>query len=315
MRVVLTGASSFTGFWFARLMVESGVEVVAPLSGSRESYRDTRGLRTALLARSCELRFDLPFGSPAFLTFLHDQPQIDAFCHHWSMVRDYRSPDFDAIAALQDNARALPSVLDALAARSCRAVVLTGSVGEPREGGGPDPDRAFSPYALSKGLTADVFEFYCRRVGMPLDKFVIPNPFGPYEERRFTHYLMCTWRQGGSARVATPDYVRDNIHVDLLARVYADFVLGRADDGLPARRHLSPSLYVEPQGVFAERVAREVRVRTRLACELTFARQSDFREPMERANSNSARALSPDWDEAAAWIAFVDFYEKLGVAS
>jgi uncharacterized protein YbjT (DUF2867 family) len=35
MKVLLTGASSFTGYWFARTLHGEGVHVVAPLRGAR----------------------------------------------------------------------------------------------------------------------------------------------------------------------------------------------------------------------------------------------------------------------------------------
>ena len=43
MRALLTGASSFTGYWFAAKLRAAGFSVVAPLRGSREDlYRLAR---------------------------------------------------------------------------------------------------------------------------------------------------------------------------------------------------------------------------------------------------------------------------------
>jgi hypothetical protein len=47
---------------------------------------------------------------------------------------------------------------------------------------------------------------------------VIANPFGPLEEPRFCAYLVKTWAAGQVPEVRTPLYVRDNIHVSLLAK-------------------------------------------------------------------------------------------------
>ena len=55
-------------------------------------------------------------------------------------------------------------------------------------------------------MTASAAQFYAEREGA-LEKFVIPNPFGPYEEPRFTAYLMRTWLAGETAHVQTPRYV------------------------------------------------------------------------------------------------------------
>jgi UDP-glucose 4-epimerase len=81
-----------------------------------------------------------------------------------------------------------------------------------------DAAPGLQPYGLSKGLTAAAAASYADREGFTFEKFVIPNPLGPYEELRFTAYLMKTWLAGETARVQTPRYVRDNIHVSLLAK-------------------------------------------------------------------------------------------------
>jgi hypothetical protein len=39
-------------------------------------------------------------------------------------------------------------------------------------------------------------------------------------------------------------------------------------------------------------------------------RQEDFSEPLERINSEPAAQAIPDWDESAAWDAFVEFYTR-----
>ena len=136
---------------------------------------------------------------------------------------------------------------------------------------------------------------------------MIPNPFGPFEEPRFTAYLMRCWFKDETAGVRTPAYVRDNIHVSLLARAYLRFV----DDAAPdvGSRHLGPSGYVESQGRFAERMADAMRERLGLACELDLAEQTAFDEPRVRINTDPADATELDWNESEAWDAFAAYYE------
>ncbi len=180
---------------------------------------------------------------------------FDVLCHHGAEVGDYRSPDFDPYQAAAANLHRLPEVLRALKDRGCGRLVLTGSVFEANEGAGSTPLRAFSPYGLSKTLTAAAAAFYTDREGFTFEKFVIPNPFGPYEEPRFTAYLMKTWLAGETARVQTPRYVRDNIHVSLLAKAYAAFVGAspRAGHGASAQPERLPR---EPGGLRRARAPR-----------------------------------------------------------
>jgi UDP-glucose 4-epimerase len=184
--------------------------------------------------------------------------------------------------------------------------VLTGSVFEANEGAGSTPLRAFNPYGLSEGLTAAAAEFYADREGFTFEKFVIPNPFGPYEEPRFTAYLMKTWLAGETARVQTPRYARDNIHVSLLAKAYAAFV-GTTPAPSKARR-LNPSGYPESQGAFAERLHREAAARLGLPCCLGLGEPSDFSETPVRINTDLCDTARLTWSESDAWDAFVAYY-------
>jgi nucleoside-diphosphate-sugar epimerase len=308
MRVLFTGASSFTGFWFVRELVVAGHQVVAAFRGDRK-YDGVRAERTRLASELCEARFGCPFGSDFFLDVARiSTGGFDVLCHHAAEVGDYPSPNFDPYRAAALNLHRLPEVLRALKERGCTRLVLTGSVFEQGEGAGSTPLRAFSPYGLSKGLTAAAAAFYAHREGFSFEKFVIPNPFGPYEEPRFTSYLMRTWLKGATARVQTPRYVRDNIPVSLLAKSYAAFV-GARPDAREVRR-LNPSFYPESQGAFAQRVQREITSRLDLRCDLDLAEQTEFPEPPVRINTDLQDPAALGWNEAEAWNEFAAYYSN-----
>lgn len=306
MKVLLTGASSFTGFWFAQSLVAAGAEVVAPLRNDPASYAGVRAERVARLRRIAETP-RASFGDAAFLD-LAGARDFDLLCHHAAEVGDYRSPDFDVTGAVAANTHNLRRVLEVMAARGLKAMLATGSVFEPGEGAGEAPLRAFSPYGLSKGLTFEVLRYWCATLRLPLAKFVIANPFGPYEEPRFCAYLVKTWRQGAAAEVRTPLYLRDNIPVALLARIYARFACEIAE--APADRRFGPCGYMETQGAFAERVARELGVRLGLGAAVTLLPQTDFAEPRVRLNTDVIAPAAYGWDEAAGWDAMAEFYRE-----
>jgi nucleoside-diphosphate-sugar epimerase len=307
MRILFTGASSFTGLWFVRALAEAGHEVVATLRRRPEEYpEELRRRRVMLAAQQCRTVAGVKFGEEAFLRLIADEGPWDMLCHHAAEVTDHRSPGFDVQAALQNNTLGLPAVLETLYAGGCRRIALTGSVFEQDEGAGSEGRPAFSPYGLSKGLTAQVFRFYTARQRMHLGKFVIPNPFGPYEEPRFTAYLMKCWRADERATVRTPAYVRDNIHISLLAAAYAAFV-GELP-ATPGESRLGPSGYVESQGAFAERVAGEMRARLNWACALELGRQTEFSEPRVRLNTDAVDGAALGWDERRAWDQFAEYY-------
>lgn len=302
MKVLFTGASSFTGYWFVKELASAGHEVFVLFRRQPQEYRDElRRKRVTAICAICHPTFGVSFGDDQFLQLIKAN-SWDLLCHHAADASNYKSEDFDVTAAVENNTRRLPLVLDLLKDAGCAKVVLTGSVFENDEGAGSGNLEAFSPYGLSKGLTWQLFRYHAqlRRIG--LGKFVIPNPFGPYEDPQFTHYLIKSWLAGERPVVKTPNYVRDNIHVSLLAKVYANFA-ATLTDGVS---RINPSGYIESQGVFACRVAKEMSKHLGVECELDLKAQTDYSEPRIRINTDVASAI--DWNEKTAWEELAGYY-------
>jgi UDP-glucose 4-epimerase len=312
MRILFTGGSSFTGLWFIRELTAAGHQVTAIFRSSADAYADeTRRRRVAMGAEFCRPIHGCSFGDAQFLALIAEGGW-DLLSHHAADVTNYKRPDFDAIAAVGNNTYNLPDVLEALKTAGCHRLVLSGSVFEEGEGAGSQGLPNFSPYGLSKALTAQAFRYYCARAGIGLGKFVIPNPFGPYEEPKFTTYLIKNWLAGATPNCSSPAYVRDNIHVSLLAKAYAQFAMVVPTDGFA---RTNPSGYVESQGAFALRLAQEMHPRLGLPCPVELKKQVDFPEPRVRINTDPVNADALGWDESAAWGEMADYYRRFDAAT
>jgi len=307
MKILFTGSSSFTGYWFIKALSEAGHEVVATFAGDEPAYSGVRKQRVELVKGLCRTEFNAAFGAKRFLEVLDAESQWDICCHHAADVTDYKSPDFGVIAAVDKNTHNVRKMLCALKSKGCNHLLVTGSIFEQGEGAGCSPMRAFSPYGLSKTVSYEIISFYAAETGMNLGKFVISNPFGPFEEPRFTAYLARNWKEGKTPQVATPLYVRDNIHISLLAMAYAHFA--KELSGATGSIKMNPSGYVETQGAFAKRFAEEMRIRLGLACELSFADQREFIEPRVRINTEPVSHLFHTWNEELAWDEMAAYYQ------
>ncbi len=308
MKILFTGASSFTGLWFVRELAAAGHEVTAIFRHRTGEYPDLpRRRRVELVGEVCRPVYGCSFGDESFVALIR-QGNWDLLCHHAAEVTDYKNPHFDAVAAVQNNTRNLITVLGALKTAGCGKLILTGTVFEGGEGAGSQGLPDFSPYGLSKALTARVFQFYCSRAGLSLGKFVIPNPFGPYEEPRFTAYLLKNWLAGAIPVCSSPSYVRDNIHVSLLAKVYAHFA--RDLTSVPGFTRINPSGYAESQGAFSLRLAEEMRVRLNLPCLVELKKQTDFPEPRVRINTDFPDVEAVGWNESTAWDGLAAYYQR-----
>jgi len=311
MKILFTGGSSFTGMWFIRELAAAGHEVAAVFRRPAAEYADpVRRRRVVLAAEACRPIYGCSFGDERFLALI-GEGGWDLLGHHAADVTNYKSPDFDAIAALANNTHNLRAVLAVLKSAGCRRVLLTGSVFEGGEGAGSQGLPDFSPYGLSKALTAQVVRFECARAGLGLGKFVIPNPFGPYDEPKFPGYLLKNWLAGQTPNCSSPAYVRDNIHVSLLARAYARFAAMVPAEGFA---RTNPSGYAESQGAFTLRLAEAMRPRLGLPCLVELKKQLDFPEPRVRLNTEPAEADIPGWDESAAWDDMARYYRELHAA-
>jgi nucleoside-diphosphate-sugar epimerase len=307
MKILFTGGSSFTGYWFVKELSSCGHDVCAAFRCNLEDYaEDPRRKRVDALSRICRPVFGVSFGDDKFLQLIKEA-NWDLLCHHAAEATNYKSPDFNVALAVENNTRRLPLVLDLLKHASCTQIVVTGSVFENNEGAGSGTLEAFSPYGLSKGLTWQIFRYYSRSRQLNLGKFVIPNPFGPYEEPRFTYYLIKSWFTGVIPKVNTPLYVRDNIHVSLLAKAYVRYA-----ETLPSGiSRTNPSGYIESQGSFARRVAGEMSTRFSLQCQLELSHQTDFSEPYIRINTDTVDTKILSWNEKEAWDELADYYVRL----
>ena len=298
MKILFTGASSFTGMWFIKELAAAGHSITCTFQKAKEDYEGIRGIRVNNILHLCDPIFECSFGSIKFCEVIASQ-EWDLFCHHAADVTDYKSPDFNFAAALEKNTHHLKQVLMLLKQKNCNRVLLTGSVFEQNEGQGSDELRAVSPYGLSKGLTYEAFRYFTTILEMKLGKFVIANPFGPFEELRFTTFLMNGWLNGQIMKVTHPKNVRDNIHVSLLAKAYVKFATFGGEK-------FNPSGYQESQELFALRFANEMEKRLQIPCKLEMLEQTDFTEPLIRLNTDPI--VDYDWNESSAWDELANYY-------
>lgn len=305
MKVLFTGSSSFTGFWFIKSLVKYGYEVDAIYTKkSVDNYNGIRKTRVSSLKEIANPIWNCVFGDSKFISLL-EQNNYDLICHHAAHVENYKSNEFDIPAALKANTFNLLQVLDLLKQNKSK-LIITGSVFEAEEGIGSD--EIFSPYGLSKSMTSQIIKYHCTRKNIPLGKFIIPNPFGPFEDARFTTFLIYQWKDDKTPSVKTPLYIRDNIHISLLSEYYIKFC-EKVKNMNCSHIKFNPSGYIESQGDFTRRFAENIRKHLNLSCKYELADQKEFNEPKIKLN-NSDAFNHINWSEETAWKELADYYNK-----
>ena len=245
--VLLTGGTSFTGVWFADTLACADVKVHLALRAPVSAYQGARQARLRILPASVMVHEGVQHGDGTLASLIREiGPDVVGF--HAHPMDSFRDAGYDHVGAVAAMTAALPAELDAAAATGSR-IVYSGTVYEPRA-----ERPAVSAYGISKNTVWEHLRFGAVAREIPTTRFVIPNPFGPGEEGRFGNYLAATWAKGELPVVRTPDYVRDNIPVEELAVRY----LGAVTEPSGKTDTVNPSGYIETQGEFALRVAREV---------------------------------------------------------
>ncbi len=306
MKILFVGASSFTGYWFVKELIKNDHSIVSTFTkDSLDSYAGIRNFRVSELTKISTPVWGCKFGDEQFIKLVNKE-SFDTLCLHASFVENYKSDQFDFIYALKNNTFNIEKVFNLLQENKCNTIILTGSVFEQNEGVGSN-NNAISPYGLSKGLTYEVVKYYAKKYKIKLGKFVIPNPFGPYEEPRFVNYLVKEWKEDNVPIVKTPKYIRDNIHVSLLGKYYSRFLENVHNSDLFFQK-VNPSGYVESQGDFTKRVAEEIRKRTGLMCKYILSEQKSFEMPIVKINTDNTLEKFPEWNEEQAWNDIVTFY-------
>ena len=305
MKVIFTGASSFTGVWFVYEMARRGVDVTTTFTRTPLEYDGLRGQRVRWARSLSTSFFGTKFGDEQFLQMCEQAGPVDALCLHGAFTQGYAQSNFLLGHAVQENTRGAREVMEVLGRQGCRRLIWTGTYIE-SEFSGASHEHQHPLYGESKQRSREILAELCRELGWQMDCVILPHVYGPLQSGNWIDYLMRRWASDQVARVVMPSRVRDHAHVSLLARFYAD-ILATTPEGGPIRIH-RPSGEILPVGAFAVQLSDEVSQRTGWDCRLQFDTVPRRGEPFRYANTTPLTDLYPDFDASGAWDAFVNFH-------
>lgn len=286
-RCVITGSTSFSGIWFTKTMLDQGWDCIAVTQNSKV-------LSPAVEKRLRWIRKDYPTFDFVQLDDLQTYKSIDAVCLHGTATFDYRNPNFEIEKAVVQTIEVSEKVINFF---PNARFIHTGTFSEPNESFGDNNRNSFNPYSTSKQL---IYEKHREMVKSgQLLKYVMPNPFGPLENHKFTGYLIQEWADGKTPVVKTPNYVRDNVPIDLLAKHYVLTVSDFLESA--ETKTVWPSKYIESNLSFSKRYAREFQSRTGIHVEISAPQFHDYLEPRFRVNQDYCEDRVRNWNEDLSW--------------
>jgi len=296
MRILITGPSSFSGSFFIEALSKAGHEVVTTLTKTQSCYHGIRLQRLQKSMQYATVHEQICFGDEQFIELVHRE-SFDVFCHHGAWTESYNSMNYDFEKAFANNTRSMNRVCQILAANGCQKIIVSGSIFA-------ECEEPFSPYGLVKRLTTQTTTFYGTHFGMHVSSFVIPNPFGPLDNPKLIHYLSTEWSANRIPSIRTPEYIRDNIPITLLALGFVHWV-----EQCPSTVGVSsfkPSGYISTMEDFIQRVAQVFRGATSWECVVDIEPQTDFSQPMKLVNDVPLMGLFQSWNEQVFWDSLIE---------
>lgn len=302
MRILLTGISSFTGSYFARGLVNSGHEIIATLTQPENLYTNQRRQRLDSLVGSIALKGNSAIGTDDFLNAIDNEKQLDIFCLHHASVGDYRSDQFDVAGAIQSATLNYELVAKKLVEKGLSRVVITRSIFE-SEFGVRSENRAVNLYGVAKKAASEIWKDVFNRHDIEVADFVITNPFGVFEEKRFISYLFNSWTKHETPELKAPTLVRDNIPIPLLADAYVNFV-----ESSQIHPYI-PSGIVGTNSEFALLIANKFSSHFGFTPEITHAETILAAEPLI-LTGNSPVSFEFSQQDEQFWADFVNYYSE-----
>lgn len=308
--VLLTGASSFTGFWFAKELKLKGFNVFCPLPRSENDYNGIKAKRIDNIKRDVTFIFNSPLGENKFNDLL--EKPFDILCLHGAHVQNYESPKFELLNSLNCNLNEIEFILKKSFFNGCKTVLWTSSIFEDvLDNNDENTDYYKVPwlkYALSKKTSYTIVKHLSISMGFNFVRFVIPNPFGPFEDQKLCFHLTKSLMQGSDFIVKTPDYLRDMIHIENLAEIYVKQILHSRE--LSIFKECRPSEYRMKIFDFAKLLTSKYNQFYNAEYEIEKMKQEIFNEPIELLNGefNSVSGKSKDNDNL--WYNYFEYYFK-----
>ena len=295
MKILLSGASSFTGMHIAEHCFQAKHQVMGTYRKSLSAYTGVAQKRIARLSGIQKSEHTV-IGSPKFLQLIHDFSP-DVYIHHAFDTSGYHQPDFPLDARVEAALHNMDLICAALVENGCRGILYSDSFFAGSGNVDTDGRVPFSSYGTAKKRVGDRLEADCQQSGLAFWRMVIPNPIGPLDKPKLLHSLWSAWAEGRKAKLHAPHLIRDHIPVDLLAKAYL---------------RILPDLYERKSGISNPSgwicTVEELTLQAgeywthhtgRKAAYTIEARP--IQQPAVLANTESIWALAPEWSESAFW--------------
>lgn len=285
--IIIDGSSSFTGAWFVKsLCLSNRISKVNYLLTKKKYY----GLNKVRLDFISQNKKAIPhekikFGSKKYLDLIRSKNNF-ILCIHGAYTKNYNLEDkFSLNKSLKNNLNNIDEIFQILRNKNVK-IVLSDSIFQ-----GNQFDDYIGKYGLSKKITNDTIFSLSIKNNIPVSRIVIPNPWGEFEEKRFIYYLIKTWEKNETPFIKYPYYIRDNIYIKNLCKLYMKLVLSSSTS------IIYPTEFSVSNLQFAKFIKKNYEKFTNKKVRLDWNKNMQFDQPKIRVNGNITREPIIDFNK------------------
>ena len=99
--------------------------------------------------------------------------------------------------------------------------------------------------------------------------------------KKLNFYLIKNWLNNKNAKISHPNYIRDNIHIDLLSKMYKKIVLSKSN-----KINYFPSGICSTNKLFIEALRNKFEKFFNKKVEVAYENKAIYNQPMCRINGN-----------------------------
>ena len=252
MNILITGLNSFTGILLAKSLLNKGHKVIALSSGNITRLTTLQKEEINLIYKNRFFKLlknnynlDKEFSLDNF------EDNIDAFIIHGFKALDYKNLNLDSLTLMKDSLYWLEPLPRLLRKKSCKLVAYTGTYFE-----NFTPELQ-TPYSLAKSMGW----LYVKKLfsEFKLLKYLLLNPYGTLESKKFTNSIIKTWLNRESVNLEYPFLIRDNIPAEFMIDDYVNNLETMLGCPTTFVKEFSPSYIVENNLEFASRLSSKLK--------------------------------------------------------
>lgn len=218
MNILFFGTSSFTGFHFVKELAKDKKKIIYCVLTKKitrySSLKKTR-LEKLIKIKNVKIIDNMSFGEKKMILLIKSI-KFKYICFHHAETKNYNNDKkFNIAKAIKSTTKNINEFFQNLSSRTI--IIISNTIYQEIK---KRNYNAITNYGKSKTIIYEILKKICNKNNIQYKSIFIPNPWGPYEEKRLNFNLIINWQNDQLFELNFPKYIRDNIYIDKLTKTY-----------------------------------------------------------------------------------------------